>query len=241
MSATKNLLLAPLTLGLISSTYAAVIVTPMASDPSDDANSDEITFAGDVSTTDLLNGLTPTTSGWQTSLGSVAGLNDGLPGGDFNADGIGAVNGKAWMTNGSATAEFLLDLSSAPLGYDITDIQTISSWSGAGFMHQVYSVSFRTVGSPTFNSIGSVDFQPFDGTSQEDGGSTKVNFTDSSGIIASGVDAIRFDFVDPSDSFTNGGSIIAEIDAFGTPTQIPEPSSIALFALAGLSLLRRRR
>jgi hypothetical protein len=85
--------------------------------------------------------------------------------------------------------------------------------------------------------LTTVNFQPFSDATTA-GGSTKVNVTDTTGILATGVDAIRFDILD---TFSNnaGGVVMREIDVFGTA--VPEPSATLLFGLGGLVLLRRRR
>lgn len=202
---------------------------------------DELTYAGDVSATDLLTGIAGTGGIWNVGGGSSpSGLNDGNAGGDYDLNGISALQGAAWAADGTAsTRTFVLGLGPNGLGFTINSIQSIAAWQGAGFANQKYDVFVRTIGED-FTFLTSVDYQPFtDGLT--DGGSSKVNVTeDVSNILASGIDAIRFDFLDTI-SNDGGGVVMREIDVFGAATTVPEPSTLAIAALGGLALLRRRR
>jgi hypothetical protein len=64
--------------------------------------------------------------------------------------------------------------------------------------------------------------------------------TDDTGLLASGIDAIRFDILDTVSS-NAGGVVMREIDVFGAATPVPEPSAaILLGGFCALFLLRRR-
>lgn len=233
-------LVAAAVLAAAPSHAAIVIATAMSGPNAPSTTTDEVTFAADVSSTDLLHGLTGTGGTWNGAGASPNGLNDADPGGDFDDEGISALGGQAWAADGNNVSfrEFNLGLGSG-LGFDITEIQSIASWQGAGFSNQHYTVSVRFVGDAGFTPLTTVDYQPFPALPANNGGSTKVNVTDNTGVLASGVEAIRFDILDTT-SNDGGGTVFAEIDVFGSFT-VPEPSAAVLLGLGGLTLLRRRR
>jgi hypothetical protein len=222
--------------------HAAVVLATAISGPfTPSTTTDEVTFAGDVSSSDLLHGIVGTGGSWMGGTpASPAGLNDGLAGGDFDANGLAALSGAAWAVNADTFREFVLGPGANSLGYDITGIQTIAAWSGAGFSNQKYDVSVRFLGDASYTFLTTVEYQPFT-TALTEGGSTKVNVTDDTGVLASGVDAIRFD-LRQTVSNTAGGVVMHEIDVFGAATPVPEPSATVLLGgLCGLFLFRRRR
>lgn len=238
-----------LTAGLTAITFSAVVSAPAMAAPlfATDISgpnavstlTDELAFAGDVSTTDLLAGITATEGSWRTADSS--GLNDGVIGLDRDAaaSGSAALVGKAFAQDGVTDLSFsAFDLGTGDngLGYDITEIQSIAGWTNGGLLNQKYDVSVLFVGDIDFTDLTTVDYEP--GTTGE-GGSTKVNVTDSTGTLASGIEAIRFDFL-TTVAASDVGSVYNEIDVFGSST-VPEPTSLALLGLGGMMMLRRRR
>ncbi len=210
------------------------------------STTDEVAFELDVSTTDLLHGNAGTGDNWMNSGwgDSGAGLTDGSAGGDFDRDWLPALAGTAWALEGdnASSREFVLGTGTYGLGFDITGIQSIAAWQGAGYPNQHYTVSVSYVGNDDFITLTTVEYQPFVGPfpPNEVGGSTKVNVTeDETGVLASGVDAIRFDTL-AIVGVAGGGAVYREIDVFGGAT-VPEASAAALLGLGGLALLRRRR
>ncbi len=208
-------------LAAAASLSATPVIATKASGPNTPSTStDELSFAADVSSTDLLTGITGTGGAWNANGSSPAGLNDGNPGGDADVSGLGALNGAAWALDGSNVSfrEFVLGAGPGGLGYDISSIQSIAAWQGAGFSNQRYEVRVRLLGSSTFQTtpVATVNFQPFSATLTE-GGSTRVRISDSTGTLAKGVDAIRFDVLDTTGNAA-GGTVFREIDVFGTST-----------------------
>ena len=91
-----------------------------------------------------------------------------------------------------------------------------------------------------FTSTNGVAFTPLSGgagftftPSGGVGGAAQTTLTENTtGILASGVTAIRFQALD------NGNDVFRELDVFGTV--VPEPTTVGLLAL-GLCLAARRR
>ena len=150
----------------------------------------------------------------------------------------GAAGESAWTGDSGTSREFVLGGGANGTGFDISGIQSIAAWSDAGFMNQKYEIYLRSLGG-SYMLYATVDYQPAAATAE--GGATKVNVTDHLGLLGSGVDAIRFDFLDTT-SNNAGGAVYREIDVFGADTAaVPEPSSALFLGLSGLSLLRLRR
>jgi hypothetical protein len=142
---------------------------------------------------------------------------------------------------------YTFDTNSNFLGYDIQNISSIFGWinNAQSMAGQVFNVYYSLVGTPsTFTKLvnplaptdPTVNYSPFVSNVS---GSSWVSITDNSPgqVIVSGVKAIQFEFV-----YASPGRVVREIDVFGTPTIIPEPSSLALLLLgiAGLSRFRMR-
>ena len=132
----------------------------------------------------------------------------------------------------SGTITYTLDTSLNTLGYTITSIQTFAGWSDFNRGSQAYTVSVSQVGSAIFTDLAAV-LLAADGFTQE-----RFTITeDATGILATGVDEIRFTF--PTQQFSGVG--YKELDVFGYAV-VPEPSTLILFGLgmATLSLRRKR-
>jgi len=150
-----------------------------------------------------------------------------------------------WFSNvdsrGSAiteTGEFIewtFDLASAPLGFEINQIDLYSNWGTLGGRDEIRTeISFSYVGSPgTF--VPGLTPAAYNPPTETQG---KLSITeDASGILATGVAGIRFDFPDQE----NGAVGYSEIDVIGSPVAIPEPGSLAVLLVGGLGVAARRR
>ena len=170
-------------------------------------------YEGDQSATDLLNELPATVAtGWNLNSGStVAELNDGIHGAFPGGDAEGT-----WSNEG-AVAEYNLGPNAA--GYDITSIQSIASWVGAGFGNQVWTVEVKPVGG-SYVLLATVDYTPFNNT----GGATKVNLT---GLDATGIESIRFTAGSTAGNSSGNDFVIREIDVEGTATPTVSDVTIA--------------
>jgi hypothetical protein len=192
-----------------------------------------------VSSTDLL----------QTSLDSVAdgltlnvGENNGAGASTFavlnnGLFGVGSVTPSDATTGKQesvviqeGTITYTLDTSLNTLGYVITSIETYAGWADLNRGSQSYTVSLSLVGSATFTDLVTVSLVT-DSLSQQ-----KVSIMeDATGILATGVDAIRFTL--PIQQFSGVG--YKELDVTGYAV-VPEPSTVMLVGL-GLSALSLRR
>lgn len=145
--------------------------------------------------------------------------------------------------NPQFTVTFDLDLTNAANGYDLTSIVSFSGWhdNRASQFHNIYismvgSSSFVQLNSALGGGFGNAFGQGMGSSAPGSGGSMRITVTDSSGVIATNVDAIRFEML-PGGA---GGHVYREIDVIGIAS-IPEPSCLSLLGLGTLALLRRRR
>lgn len=187
-----------------------------------------------------------TTGGSGANIGSV--LNDGNWGTNNNvASSVGFGAGPQ-----ANFVEFQLDTTVNVLGYDLTEI-VVSAWWSSLRAEQYYGMEISYVGNASFVELAPLThYTP--GSAGNTPGATQVSHLNSGGGVldgtnlASGVDAIRFNFsgtsglgVEHNGLGGNDWHFYREIDVIGTPTVIPEPSSLLLLGLGGGFLLRRRR
>lgn len=176
-------------------------------------------YEGDVSATDLIDKSQSTylSESVTSAQYGAANLNDGVGGGDSTADDT--------IFNTSqlpATATFHLDTSINALGYDITGVTTVAGWkkNGADLANQHYELLISLVGSDDFISLSTISYVPFTADQGYNTGATKVELTDDTGTIATGVDAVRFVFEYTGESWNSAfdGSVYQEVDVVGTAT-----------------------
>jgi len=183
---------------------AAVVVTKVFS-------ATELAYAGDVSSSDLLHGLTPVVTGWKYNNGAnPTNLNDGVHGNSVNVDSNKSI---AWTTVG-ATATYNLGVGSG-YGWDITSIQSIAAWVNAAFGNQAYDVSVLYVNDTSFTALPalSVDYQPLASGAI---GATKVIITNDAAPLIFGVEQIRFTAKSVNGGASGGSFTFREIDVMGT-------------------------
>jgi len=225
-------------LGLLQTASAALVTT------TDLDNTSRAAYP--VSTTDLINGLAPSSSTYNGQFEGGSGQAS-LPA--FTDGSVGSPTqtlvGEVLFDRDSASWNVVydLDLGSAPLGYNILSIQSFAGHNDAR-VDQTYDVEVMLVGGGGFVALASVDYDAVVGGT---GGefSTRVTLEDSvpGTPIATGVASIRFTAFPPGSnagSFAEGGSVYRELDVIGTP--VPEPSALVFGAVAvlGVCCLRRR-
>lgn len=230
----KQLIIAPIAIALLASSASAAVVATGTSSTA------QGTYNGTISTTDLLAGTSPTVTG--TFAGDTNGIYDGVTV-DSNLTGTG---GNIYLSS-NPDVFMTFDLTGSVTGYDLTSIASIAGWNTNTQHHaaQFYEVLVSVVGSATYTSLnitgaaasgGIVSYDPI----SSGPGSTRVEVTSTTGVIASGVDSIRFRLISAPDGLDND-TVYKEIDVFGTATVVPEPSTALLGGLGVLALLRRRR
>jgi len=175
-----------------------------------------------------------TISGFDAVSAYAPDLPDGLTLADGSYNSAGHAFGDAYIDNSTTTAwtaTFNLNVTVNTLGYDLTTIGSISGWD-SGLAGQDFTIEYSLIGSASFTSLGRFTFAA-DNVSH-----SVVLSEDVTGILASGVDAVRF--THHSGAGDARGSY-RELDVFGTPT-VPEPS-VAMISAAALAVgvMRRRR
>ncbi len=214
---------------ILSATTNAAVIELTAN------NGSQSFFDANISTIDLIQSGAPTLSGTvvASAPGTFAetGSNDGTA---INSSGL-----TYWGGVHSAGQDLTFTLTGSATGYDITSVNSIYGWQDSRSRHsaQQWTLEVATVANPTFTPLHSVVYTPFGPTDNAEG-STQVTLNDTTGVIASGVTGIRFHI----DHFSTSGAtgytgelgVIRELDVFGAPTVVPEPSGFTFFSLTGL-------
>ncbi len=244
----KKLFLISLTLiGLTQVGLSAIVQTTQYSTDSWSSTP----WSSRVSSSDLINAgqSTLSSSSATTPNFGAGGMNDGSSS-FYNFD----QNTFYRVDEGQfpAVATYDLDTSINALGYDITSVESFMGW-WENMLHQAnqtYTVEVSTVGNAGYTLLTTVDYTPFDantyGSNTEPYGYhySHVEIADNTGILASGVDSIRFTFSAPEYGVISGapGTVIRELDVYGAPTAVPEPASIAMLCVvSALGFFIRRR
>lgn len=192
----------------------------------------------EVSSTDLVNQNQPTLVNHTSTPAPHFG-----PGTVNDGTATNLTSAAAFYRTGSgqlpAILDFNLDVSVHTAGYDITQIDSFAGWEGGGtqtYGNQKFTVAYSMVGDPGFVPLTGVDYSPFSSTTSNDPAYSRSRITRTNGVLAGGVDAIRFIYDVPATSGgVNGGVVIQEIDIHGVasgPDNTPPSPDPMTFATA---------
>ena len=150
------------------------------------------------------------------------------------ADPVGGGPFPAQIWN-QPTTTYNFNLTTSPLGYDITLVQAYSAW--ADRYNQSYRIFYTQVGSPTFLQLGTDIVATATGTS-----SIITRSVDSvpGTSILSNVSSIEFRQFNAGNLNDGSGTVYRELDVVGFAS-IPEPTTSVLGLGAAILLLYRRR
>jgi hypothetical protein len=220
------------------SSAAPVVTTDSQAAPAAGGASFTPTYA--PSSTDLINGRTPSASNGDFALelaGGLPVLTDGAYGTITQPGGAPDRTHGAFATAGNTagtSVTYALDTAAHPLGYDLSSIVVYGGWNDSGRDQQLYQVLYSTTANPTnFVNLASADFNP--NVPADTQSATRSTITDTTGRLATGVAALRFNFLSPENGYTG----YAEIDVLGSAT-VPEPAGCALLCIGAAALMARR-
>lgn len=158
------------------------------------------------------------------SYGPITAINDGELGGDT---GFVPSPGGVMDLDGVWSVVFNLDTGLMPDGYAIGSIETFTGHRD-NRKSQNYEVFVSSVGDSEFTSLGHFEFN-YD---TPDPGSTRLRIFSDTGVLATNVDAIRFDVLMPSSGFA---TVYREFDVY--QATVPEPTSFVAFGLGFACIL----
>jgi hypothetical protein len=141
-----------------------------------------------------------------------------------------------------ATVTINLNTLIKPEGYDITGVSVFCGASAVDpvifnsyeISYQRWTMEYSVVGDGTFTELLNIDVAP-----ERNKNASKVTAVLTGSSRPTGEDALRFTFLVPPEDYS--ATIIGEINVFGPPLPVPEPSSVILGLVALPLLLRRKR
>lgn len=196
---------------------------------SEQGNAGETYFDSQISATDLINSGQPSFGSAHNSVAPstyaayhISGTHDGASA-SWNISPADAAAKNTYYDKPTVlTYTFNLDAGTGgnPSGYDISGIKVFAGWNNGAFVAQEWTLKVATVANPTvFVDIKAVKYTPPGGSK-----SSLVSLTDTSGIIASGISAVRFDSTRPS-------IVFREIDVIGLPSA-PDQAGPTMIAMS---------
>ncbi len=196
-------------------------------------------FSADIVADDLINAGRPSlvSAAWdKTPFFTSDPVNDGdgHPAGSSAGTYLPATFGSGAKLPFTYTA--VLNTAGAPLGYQITEVRSFAGWNqnGAALANQKYEMLVRAVGGTEFVSLGTFGYSPFDNASTQEAAASKLVLTPVNGVLASGVDAVRFVVLDHGYNSADSagslidGSVYFEFDVLGAAVAIPDTGGISL-------------
>ncbi len=175
----------------------------------------------------------------------VTGLNDGSAAANANYTYYSVTDANGGASLMPDTVTFTLDTTVNTAGYDLTSLQAISGWTDHSLGAQRFQVLL------SINNGAYTDYGTYRNADIVNGGASSylTTLTAASGpTIASHVTGIRFIFMNPdagngvgsvgpsqAGGGSSGGTVIHELQAFGTPSVITQPSYATWAADHGLT------
>ena len=198
-------------LGLVAGGLFPVLATGTIVQSNDYSSASQ--FAFPCSAVDLVNAGQTTLSS-RDDTASINGpnlINDGVIGGNDASP--------TYYTGSSWGFTFNLNVGVNTYGYTITNISTYAGWSNGNAWRQHYDLYFTYQGDPVPGNwfyCGS-----YSNTLGSSGGCTKIGLTDTTGIIATNINAVKIVFY-PAPEW----DVYREVDVFGLPSTsayVPPP------------------
>jgi len=196
-----------------------------------------------VSNSDLINGLAPAAFSGDFAAVELSGglpvLNNGVYGTITEPGGAPDRTHAAFGLGGGGSntgTSVTYNLGANPLGYNISAIVVYGGWNDNGRDQQLYTFSYSLIGDAGFITLPVVNFNPAVGANLQTANRSTTT-EDALPFLATGVDAVRFDF--PA-GVENGYTGYAELDVLGVAA-IPEPGALILTAFGSLTVMARRR
>ncbi|MFC4992599.1 SGNH/GDSL hydrolase family protein [Rubritalea tangerina] len=131
---------------------------------------------------------------------------------------------------------FTLNTTQSPDGFQITAIHSYAGHNenGSCLANQKYTLEISRINSDEFTLIGTFSHIPYDPSNTNLAAATRISLSDTSGIIAEHVDAVRITYLDHG--YSNGntaidGTVYREIDIIGSPMSPPPTPSMELGAI----------
>lgn len=115
-------------------------------------------------------------------------------GGNSTLDTCGAYSTVPGANYAGLSLTYTLDTSSAPNGFDLTNIVVYGGWGDSGHNEQRYQVLYSTVGAPSafIPMTGWVDYLPADPSGGQS--ATRTTLTPAAGVMAGNVYAVQINF-----------------------------------------------
>jgi len=138
--------------------------------------------------------------------------------------------------SGGAGQSVTYTLTGSTNGYTLTNIVVYGGWGDAGRDQQAYTVYYSKVAAPaTFIQLCSANYNPVNLSGVQS--ATRATFTAASGVLATNVAAVKFDFTTPAPE--NGYCGYTEIDLYGSPTfaKATNPTNITMLVAGNILTL----